>query len=123
MFSYSRPSLTPIQAARALSRVSCAVQKTLLVIHFKHSVEYVSIPNSLTILSPLLSPPHLSNHKLLSEVLGVCLWVKFIGIVSLDSTYKGCRMIFMLSCLNTVLYFAFFSWEHVIVGSILVHVD
>ena len=40
-----------------LSRVPVFYIRSLLVIHFQHSSVYLSIPNSLTILPPILPPP------------------------------------------------------------------
>ena len=51
------PESPPIQAAREISGVPCAIISSLLVIHFKDSNGYSSIPNSETIPSPTL-PPH-----------------------------------------------------------------
>ena len=45
---------------RVLSRVSCAIfSRSLLVIHFKYSSVYMSIPDFLSPLLPILS----GNHK------------------------------------------------------------
>ena len=41
---------------RIVSRVPCAVQYSLLVIHFKYSSVYLSTPNSLTVPPPHPSP-------------------------------------------------------------------
>ena len=40
-----------------LSGVPCAIWRALLIIHFKHSSVYMSIPNSLTVPSPTPFPP------------------------------------------------------------------
>ena len=75
----------------------------LLVIHFKYSRVYMSIPNSLTIPFPHSPPPPTpnNNHKLVLEVcesLSV-FWVHLYHFF-LESTYKGCHMIFLLLCLT-----------------------
>ena len=73
-----------------LSRVPCVYNKFLLVICFKYSIVYMTFPKSLTIPSPW--QPWVC---FLSLWVSFCFVSKFICII-LDSTHKGCHMIFLL---------------------------
>ena len=53
--------LFPVRVLHNWAEVPVPYSRSLLLIHFKYSSVYLSVPNSLTI--PLPSPPH-SNHKL-----------------------------------------------------------
>ena len=91
-----------------LSTLPVLHSRSLLVLHFKYSSVYMSIPNSLTVPSRYTSHTHLCNRKFLLYFYFVS---KFICIISfLDSTYNGCQMIFLF-CLTyfTQLFFFFNS--------------
>ena len=47
MYSFSPKLLSHPSCRMILSRVSCAISRSLLVTHFKYSRKYMSIPNSL----------------------------------------------------------------------------
>ena len=70
--------------------------KSLLVIHLKYSNVYMSIPNSLIILSPHPSPP--ATVSSFSKSAGLFLCGKQVHLYNffLDFTYKGCCLIFLL---------------------------
>ena len=74
----------------------CAVHRSMLVIHFKYSPVFMSIPNSLTI------PPHLATISSFSKSVSLLLSCKQVHLYHffLDSTYKGYRVIFLLPCLT-----------------------
>jgi len=78
--------------------------RSLSAIHFKYSSMYMLIPSSLIDASPY--PSSLATISSFSESVSlflscqqVCLYHLF-----LDSTYKGCHMIFLLVCL-TITFF------------------
>ena len=74
-------------------------RRSLLVIHFKYSCVYMSLPNSLTIPSPPPFPT--GNHKLVLKVRLFLFWVRaHLYNFFLDSIYKGCHTISHFLCLT-----------------------
>ena len=73
---------------------------SLLVVHFNYSSMDMSIPNSLT--TPPPSPPPTATTSSFSKSVSLFLFCNYVHMYHffLDSTYKGCHMIFLLLCLT-----------------------
>ena len=72
------------------------VLQTLLVIHFKYSSVYMSIPSSLTMPSSILPPATISSFATSMCLCFISLFVSFF----LDSTCKESHKIFLFLCLT-----------------------
>ena len=101
-----------------LSRVHCAIQQNLLVIHFKYSNEYMSVPNSLTIPSSHSSP--MATISFFSK--SVSLYLKNYKFITNKSKYHvpGERYLFLF-CMKIEFCWRNMNWEWGIAMKYLFH--
>ena len=99
---HSPPNSPPIQAATwHWAEFPVLYSRSLLVIHFKYSRVYMSIPKSLIIPFPHPSRPPTTISSF-SKSVSLFLFYKQFHLCHffLDSMYKGCHTVFPLLCLT-----------------------